>query len=325
MFRASPWRGTEPSDWQDVFAVYAGGADAPAMLGEYTAGEDSLTFTPRFKPAAGVTLKAVFRPRADAEVKAIFSEAAPAPAESSTRVAAIYPSASVWPANVLKFYILFSAPMTIGDAWKRVRFRDAGGAIVEGAFVEIDQELWDREGRRLTILFDPGRIKRGLKDNETEGTPFVTGQSYTLEIDSGWRDARGAPLIEGATKTIICGSEARLPVDPGRWKITPPSTRDERLIVDFPRPLDHALALRTIHVVRDGAPVEGGAHLAAGETRWVFAPRDAWTPGAYALHVDRTIEDLAGNKLGRLFDVDTSDPTQNVTAPPGAVISFNVV
>ena len=37
------------------------------------------------------------------------------------------------------------------------------GQAVADPFLELDEELWSTDGRRFTLLFDPGRIKRGLK------------------------------------------------------------------------------------------------------------------------------------------------------------------
>jgi hypothetical protein len=313
VFRASPWRGPAPADgWDHVFRVVASeAADAPALMGAYAVDRETVSFTPRFPPAAGLTLRAVFRPAAGAAVTAVFASAVAGPAAGApTRLVTVYPSSEVWPANVLKFYLCFSAPMTIGDAWRRVRFRDVAGAVVEGAFVEIDQELWDPAGRRLTVLFDPGRIKRGLKDNAVEGTPFMSGRSYTLEIDADWKDARGRPLAHGVRKTIRIGPEARQPVDPVHWAIETPHAIGDPLVLCFPRPLDHALALRAITIWRDGVRVEGDAALEQEEKRLRFTPAEPWRAGRYEIAVDGIIEDLAGNKLGRLFDVDTADPTQ---------------
>ena len=50
------------------------------------------------------------------------------------------------------------------------------------------------------------------------------------------------------------------------------------------------------------------------ETQWRFVPYAAWTAGAYNLQVDTALEDVAGNRVGRPFDVDTFDPiTSKIT------------
>ena len=43
------------------------------------------------------------------------------------------------------------------------------------------------------------------------------------------------------------------------------------------------------------------------ETQWRFIPDEPWKAGEYRLKVDRSLEDLAGNHIGRAFDVDTFD------------------
>ena len=79
--------------------------------------------------------------------------------------------------------------------------------------------------------------------------------------------------------------------------------------MSFPRPLDHALLERLLSV-RDpsGKPVVGTAVIREPETRWEFRPASPWLAGNYRLIVDTRLEDLAGNRVGRPFEVDTFHP-----------------
>ena len=193
-FRAGPWQGGPPAGgWREALAVFAGDDPAaPPMLGVHARDGDAVVFRPRFAPAPQVRLRAVFRPAQGPPVTAWFG-GVPAPERApSTRVVSLTPSADVWPENLLRLYLSFSAPMRLGVAWPHIRMLDAAGAPMGGMFVEIDQELWDPQGRRLTLLFDPARIKRGLVDNISEGPPLVVGARCTLAIDAAWRDADGA-------------------------------------------------------------------------------------------------------------------------------------
>ncbi|MCH7864908.1 MAG: hypothetical protein IIC56_06820, partial [Proteobacteria bacterium] len=101
----------------------------------------------------------------------------------------VYPSADVLPENLLKFYLHFSAPMSRGDSYQHIRLVRQNGSVVDLPFLELDQELWDRRQTRLTLLFDPGRIKRGLKPHEEVGPALKPGRRYTLEIDAHWLNA----------------------------------------------------------------------------------------------------------------------------------------
>src|SRR5690606_27898227 len=152
-------------------------------------------------------------------------------------------------------YVAFSAPKASGDAYSHIRVVDADGRVVEGPFVEIEPELWDPTGTRLTLLFDPGRIKRGLVDNESSGPPLMPGRTVIIEVDAAMRDARGAPLAEKLTRTIRVSDAVREPVDVKTWRIEAPASASGDLVITFPRPLDRALAQRAISVSREGIGV----------------------------------------------------------------------
>ena len=79
------------------------------------------------------------------------------------------------------------------------------------------------------------------------------------------------------------------------------ATRDP-LIIDFGESLDAALALRLITTL-----VPGQAALGPAERQWRFVPDQPWPPAAVDILIDTALEDLAGNKVGRPFDVDTFD------------------
>lgn len=280
---------------RSTFAVYAGAGDLPPIAGSSSRDGGVLTFRPRYPLAAGVRYRAVVRPE---NVEAFFEVAR---AEATTRVEHIYPSVGVLPSNQLKLYIVFSAPMARGQAWRRIRLLDERGKPVELPFLELEQELWDHDFRRLTVLFDPGRIKRGLVPTEEVGPPIEQGKRYTLVVDREWMDAREAPLMEVARKEFRVTAPDRVPPDPRHWHITAPRAGTwDAVVVDFGEPMDFALAERLMRL----PGVEGKSTLENEETQWRFVPRAAWRAGRYRLEVDRAIEDLAGNRVGRPFDVD---------------------
>lgn len=311
--------------WGGVFIVRAGDdASSPPLLGDYSLIGETLTFTPRFAPTPGVKLHALFHPDGGAhDVGADFGSPA-RPLTPSTRVVHLYPSSPTWPANTLKLYLEFSAPMATNEAYAHLAIKDDHGAIIEKPFVEIDQELWDPSHRRLTVLFDPGRIKRGLIDNEKSGPPLAPGRDVTLVVDPGWRDAAGAPLAEGFKRVIHVSPALREPVRMKDWRLTAPASSVADLVLAFPRPLDNALARRVIRVRRDGQDIAGKVTLEDDEIIWRFTPVIPWAPGRYQVHVEGIIEDLAGNRLGRVFDVDNQNPSEARDALPFEERSFEV-
>jgi hypothetical protein len=232
-------------------------------------------------------------------------------------VSQVYPSTGILPANALKLYVYFSAPMRKGDSWKHLHLLREG-MPVEYPFLELDQELWDRDQRRFTVLFDPGRIKRGLASLAEAGPALEEGHKYTLVIDRDWRDARGALLAEESRKEFRVAAADRVPPNPKQWRITAPRAgSSEALVIRFSKPLDYALLQHEIEITG----VSGKVSVERDETEWRFTPDSPWRAGMYAIVVRTTLEDLAGNHINRPFDVDTFDPitrtvaTDTVTLP----------
>src|SRR5207237_1104835 len=92
-----------------------------------------------------------------------------------TVVQQVYPSGDPLPENHLRFYVHFSAAMRQGEAYGHVHVLDASGKALDHPFLELDEELWDPQGKRLTLLFHPGRIKKGLKPREELGPILEAG------------------------------------------------------------------------------------------------------------------------------------------------------
>lgn len=312
------WKAEE---WTALFSLYVEPADAadpmrrPPLLGDYRITDGALRFTPRFALSPGVHYRAVFRPAhipgakkgADV-VKPIFL---PRPSSEPAVVQAVYPSADVLPENQLKFYVHFTLPMSRGEAYQRIHLLGGDNKEINRAFLELGEELWNPDGTRFTLLFDPGRIKRGLKPREDLGPVLESGKTYTLVIDRDWKDANGAPLKEGFTKKFRTTTADETPPDLKTWRLEPPSAGGKTpLTVTFPKAMDHALLLDMLWATDgDGRKIAGEAAVTEGETRWRFTPREPWAAGPHRLVADTRLEDLAGNALGRRFEVDETHPT----------------
>ncbi len=320
-FKVTGWRpAPEPAaGWASVFTVSTG-PEVPALFGSYFIENGALTFRPRFPLASGVTYHATFHAPGAESVDATFHGPALAPAPA-TRVVAMYPSASVLPANQLKLYLVFSAPMQSGDIWPKLHLIDQDGKPSVLPFVELDQELWNRDHTRLTLLFDPGRIKRGVKPNVDMGPVLEEGRRYTLVIDRELKDGRGVPLEGVFRHEFTVGPAERRGIDPKLWMLGEPNAGTvEPLVIHFDRPLDYAL-LRDVFQIPG---VQGTASIAPGETEWSFRPAQPWKAGEYSLVIDMALEDLAGNRIGRPFDVDTLvSPAERITKPT-ASLTFRV-
>src|SRR5690348_8662108 len=107
--------------------------------------------------------------------------------------------------------------MEPGAAYDHLHLLDSAGSEVKDAFLQLREELWSADHRRLTILFDPGRVKRGIRANLEMGAPLVAGRRYRLVIDSTWRDAQNTPLASSYTLEVFVGAADSVSPDPFRW------------------------------------------------------------------------------------------------------------
>lgn len=315
----------QPStNWSEVLRVSVDQEGAPQLAGTYRTEGGVLIFTPRYRLQGGLAYRAAFALGSD-KADSVF-RAPQVSQAASTVVERVYPSADSWPENQLRFYVHFSAAMSRGEAFDRLHLIDlTNNQEVKLPFLEISEELWDRDQKRLTVLFDPGRVKRGLVPHEEAGPPLIAGRRYRLVVDSAFSDARNRPLAATFHKEFLATPGVRHGIDIKTWVLTSPAagTRDP-LVVEFPRPLDSGLLQRCLVVVqpRAAGPVRGEAALDRNEMRWTFTPDEPWSGGPHQLQVSRLLEDLAGNRLGRPFDVDVFEKVTSTADAGSTALPF---
>ena len=206
------------------------------------------------------------------------------------------------------------------DSARRSRLLDNEGEEVELAFLEIAEELWSRDGTRLTLLFDPGRVKHGLMPRNEAGPALVAGRRYTLEVAGAWLDATGQALGEGKRKDFEVREADVIQPDPSAWQLDLPLADGRApLVLHFPELVDHAQANRLIWV--EG--VSGTVEVDDGGRKWVLIPDRDWVAGEHVLLVDRDLEDPVGNSIRALFEVDAFDAEKGTT-PDLVRIPFTV-
>ncbi len=304
-FRVMGWKAVNPPSggWGSLFRVVSGDSeDAPPLLGTYSVEDGVLVFRPKWQLGPGLHLIAKFSEPGHEYLPTIADFHTPKPdGVPSTRVERVYPTASDIPANALRMYICFSGPMRRGDAWEHVHLLDSEGRPMEHALLEV--ELWDPEIKRLTVLFDPGRVKRDLAPRNELGPILEEGKRYSIDVDRGWVDDLGQPLVDGFRKQFRVTADVRNFIDARQWRITTPKagTRDP-LIVIFPNPLDYALALRSLWV----KDVKGRVAVENNETEWRFTPDQPWKPGAGKVNISQDLEDVSGNRMSRPFETAMS-------------------
>src|SRR5262249_28595825 len=172
------------------------------------------------------------------------------------------------------------------EAYGHLKLIDmATNKAVHAPFLELGEELWSPDGKRFTLLIDPGRIKRGLKPREMFGPVLEEGKSYCLIVDRGWTDAAGNGLSSDFRKTFRAGAPDESIPNPKTWTVVAPraGTRDA-VEARLPEPLDRALLERLVTVLdSEGRDIAGAVSITRAEKVWRFTPSEPWRGGKESL------------------------------------------
>jgi hypothetical protein len=311
-------------EWTAVLKISVG-PDQPAMIGQYAIESGTIRFTPMFPLDRGRQYHVVFLPPGGQPLTATVGLPAPDTTPVTT-VAQVFPTGDVIPENQLRLYIHFSASMGMRGGLDYIQLLDEAGKEVVDPFLPLDAEFWNEDRTRYTVFFDPGRQKRGIAPIADMGRSLTEGRSYTLVVDSQWRDGNGLPLKQTYRRTFKVGPPDERPLDPKAWKIVEPvAGSNEPLSITFPEPLDHGLLLRALGVLGPNRrPLEGQVRVGTNELIWSFSPAEPWQAGAHHIVAFAMLEDLAGNRIGRAFEVDQFDRTDSSNEPERTLIPFVV-
>lgn len=295
--------------------VVAGGTEKeqlarPPLAGSYSQSAMGVQFEPQFPLVPGRDYVVILDADSNSRpVRVTLALPKPAPGPR-VAITAVYPSANRLPENTLRFYIHFSGEVTRGNVYRHLSLVRDDGVEIREPFLEVEEELWSTDGRRLTVLFHPGRVKRELVPREELGPILEEGRSYTIRISGKWEDLEGRPVVAGFTKSFTAGPPDDHPVDPALWKLmSPRAGSDAPLIIRLAKPLDHAMLNRVVWVAdAKGEPVPGAFTVGGGERVLSFAPKSQWQRGEYKLLADTRLEDVCGNRVGEPFEVDVFKP-----------------
>jgi len=222
-------------------------------------------------------------------------------------VVSIEPSAPVLPSNTLRFYITFDRPARGLVHQSGVKLLDPKNMPVDNVFMEFGQELWSPDGRRLTVLFDPGKVKRGVEAPHSELSPLRENENYKITFGTFQHAFRVGPAI-------------RDKIDPALWTIPAVEVPARSLDIKFDRVMDAALLTNQLRVQDDqGRPVIVTLQVIGGGRGVRLKPSRPFKKGEYRVSISSILEDVAGNRIGEALDhVVNETPGE----PSGSVIKF---
>jgi hypothetical protein len=312
----------------DGLLVSVQGADV-AVVGRTVVNGPTLEFHPTFPfdPGRSYVVRldtSRWRaPRRPVMAEAVVSLPAPA-ATARVAVTSIRPSQDRWPENTLRFYVHFSGPMSNDSTAGKVHLVGEDGEDIANALLPLNVDLWNEDHTRFTVLFDPARVKRGILSNREMGRALVSGRHYAIVVDADWRDAGGRPLASAYRHEFTAGPPLEHAIDVKAWRLAEPKagTRDT-LTVTFPFALDSALLQRAIGVRAGKNALNGTVEVSDTATEWRFTPERPWSAGRHDLVASAVLEDPAGNRINRAFEVDPA--TAPVAPDPEAFhVPFDV-
>jgi hypothetical protein len=219
-----------------------------------------------------------------------FTSAAP-------QVMSISPAARSIPANTLRLYVSFDHPARGVVSTHDLRLLDDSGRTIDGAFMDFGQDLWSPDGRRLTVLFDPGRVKRGVEGYGESAAPLQVGHSFTVEVAGKRFRYQVTPAVRSA-------------INPQTWHLALPKAETrEALTVTFDREMDDALLRDQLEIVdARGRPQSGQMKASSSGRVWSWRPKHGWRIGAYRVVVGNSLEDVSGNRVGEALDHEVGSP-----------------
>jgi hypothetical protein len=221
--------------------------------------------------------------------------------EQEPEVVAVRPSADTVPENLLRLSIVFDRP-TSDAVLPRLRLYESNGAEIEKPF--LDEELWSPDGRILTVLFNPGRVKSGIDLHDRYGRALHAGEKVELNFDR--RVIKEWQVVPPEVRRI----------DPVLWRLTAPqSGTNAPLVVSMARSIDAMEADVPVVLDASGKVLPGRSTLLDGESVWIFTPDAVWNPGRYILALPPGLEDAEGNTIAAPFESSSPPPSRRSDAP----------
>ena len=309
---------------QKLIQLFVDTSDS-ALLGRVFLNDEILYFEPRFEPSmsggrAVFQFQMIREDRKEPIVETRKTDDSHTVKQSS--LTSVYPGHASLPQNVLRMYLQFSNPMRQGDSYRHIQFMDKSGDTIDSPYLEIAQELWSDDGTRLTLLFDPGRIKQGLDRHEELGPPFRIGETYTMVVSSDWsvqalHPSRRGTLREEFRHTFSIVEPDRIQPSVDRWQVTAPAVEsNEALHVRFDEPLDFGMLQHSLQVYlsESEVPVPGEVKVSEDGREWHFVPEQHWKGGEYRVVANPRLEDRSGNSLAQPFERSMKDAADSAEA-----------
>lgn len=306
--------------WSAFFNVKTN-PSGPAIIGTYKIVDNHLAFSPRFLPDSKIRYFVNFSYPALAQLlsheiseQSTYTDVVTFEAIETTQpgITSVTPNLEIVPANLLRFYVYFSAPMGIENPYDFITIEDKDGNALIDPFVIVPEGLWNIDRTRLTLLLHPGRIKQGVGPNMTEGDILRAGNEYTLKIDGKWKGASGEPLKQSFARRINASNTLKKAINVNIWALQAEQNQNGIgiLTIVTDHPLDQPLAKRMLYIRnKAGQILPSQVEFTSPEKLKVLWRHDG--SETLELHIDSRLEDVCGNTPLYAFDLEENTRTEH--------------
>ena len=296
-------------EWSSIFSVRVS-KDARPTLGSYSIQKNQIIFKPRFLPDPNIVYLITFSYQrlnevfgtglSDIEInkKIQFKSAN----YLATQITEITPRADSLPANLLGVYLHFNGPMGFENPYSYINLYDEQKRLIKDAFVELPEGLWNENRTRLTLLFHPGRVKRGVGPNVKQGSIFEEGKSFTIQVSNQWTDANGNQLTYPFTKSIVAIGAVRAKMSVESWIVNTTCNDSCRILIKPDHLLDLEMAIRYLQL-KDSNNQAIPIKITSRRDGSIELKSSSILPGkTYHMIIDPQLEDVCGNTFLNSFD-----------------------
>lgn len=306
--------------WTSFYVVKTN-PNGPAVIGDYKIVNNHLAFSPRFVPDPNVRYFITFSYPNLAQLlssqlseQSVYSDVVTFEPYETTQpeITSVTPNLEIVPANLLRFYVYFSAPMGIENPYDFITIEDKDGNALVDPFVIVPEGLWNIDRTRLTLLLHPGRIKQGVGPNMTEGDILRAGNEYILKIDEKWKGASGEPLKQSFARRINASNTLKKAINVNIWALQAEQNQNGIgiLTIVTDHPLDQPLAKRMLYIRnKAGKILPSQVEFTSPEKLKVLWRHDG--SETLELHIDARLEDVCGNTPLYAFDLEESTRTDH--------------
>ncbi len=303
----------------NLYLVFRDGSVANTALDvNYRFSDDRMSIQPTFPLGRDSSYVVRWKLSEDTNFSMRFRTLSMIPTEEPlARLQNFYPLTELIPENTLLFYAHFDRPVLFSKrSMEFVDIMDDEG-VIEQAWTSYGMPNSSTEGRTVSFMLHPGRVKHNITMGDELGMVMYEGNEYRVVIErDGFRDSYARRIPQNYEKRYRAGPvDTDLPrfLQTESEKYIPRAGTEEAVILFFSEAMDYGSMQHAIHI-RDSQGQEMAVEVShyRGDSSWQYRPAQAWVADTrYRVEITEDVRDLAHNSVRNPFEMP-ADYVRNV-------------